>query len=191
MKRLLAVLLAFWSIASHADVITFRFTGTIIYSTYLAMPGDSIRGTFTYDTSIQPYFKGNPNQFGYSDPRPLTGFTAQVGVHTFDARGISVILANNSGNQSLKDDVDALMISSGDPVVVDSTSYASGAIGMVLASTPGDAKAVSGFHLPRSIDVADYPNRYGFLQSDGGQDGALLQFTIDSVVVDSVVPGPR
>jgi len=182
MRKLIAILLACFAISSHADVITFSFTGTVTYGTYLAMPGDTIRGTFTYDTSIQ---------YGYSDPRPITGFTAQVGAHVFDARGISVILGNNSGNHGLKDAGDALSISSGYPLVVDGTSYSSGVIGLVLASTPGEAQAISGFHLPRSINVADYPSRYGTLQSDGGPDGQLLQFTIDSVAVDSVVAGPR
>jgi hypothetical protein len=191
MKKLFAVLFACSSIASHADVVTFRFNGTVVQATYLAQPGDPVQGTFTYDTALQPYFKGTPMVWSYSDQRPLAGFAARVGQHTIDARGIGVTLVNNAGNQGLKDKTDALSISSGYPLVLDGTTFADGTIGLSLASTPGDSKALNGFHLPNSINVADYPNRYGMLLSDGGPNGALMQFTIDSIEVESVVPGPR
>ena len=166
--------------ASAAATITFQFSGTVVYGDPMAVvPGTSIVGTYSYDTHTVPAIKYK----GYADyqiPAPHT-MSLTVGGHTISASNLSVAVWNDyKGNAE-----DMVQIDAG-PVVLGDTVLPNGVLGFALASAPHHNKVLKDTKLPSELDVIkfDAPGfAHGFLLSDGGPQGALLQFTVDSIDV--------
>jgi hypothetical protein len=183
MKNLACAVAAAFSLvagAAAAATITFQFSGTVVYGEPMAVaPGTPIVGTYSYDTDTAPWMKYK----GYADydiPAPHT-MSATVGGHIISVGKLSVAVWND-----YKGNVEDMVWIEAYPIVVDDTVLPNGALGFALASAPRHNKVLKDTKLPSELDVTkfDAPGfNYGFLQSDGGQQGTLLQFTVDSIDV--------
>lgn len=166
------------STSAVAETLTFQFEGTVVYGSPIAVPpGSKLTGRFSYDTQTAPNitYKGFAN---YSIPAPAR-LTAKVAGHTIVSEGMSVSVWDQYGG-NVEDMVNVM----GTAPVMDGTTFADGAFGFYVASRPGQKHALHNTHLPRSYDMKKFNaegNTYGILQTDGGQTGTLLQFSIDSI----------
>ena len=183
--RLAAVALVFLCGAASAEVITFRFTGSVTYSTYMAPLGSPISGTFSYETShnerrkdLLPGYNKTYAAYEFTDPFRMT---ATVNGHSVATSDLGVAVFNNNGGYDMVD-------VSGGPAIVDGTTYAGGGLGFRLMTTYGKTGVLHNTRLPRSYDASQFDSglSYGYLQTDGGQNGRLLYFTIDAI--DVVAP---
>lgn len=178
-----AVFLLASGVASAA-VVNFQFSGTVTYGGTLAATGSQIVGMFSYETDTLPStsFDGYAS---YGLPAPFT-LSASVAGHTVVTNNLRVSIWDNFGG-NVEDMVDI----SGGPVAVDGSSYPNGSFGFRLASKPGNTGVLTGTSLPFSLDVTAFDAgstlNYGWLQSDGGPSGQLLQFSVGSV---TAVPIP-
>lgn len=188
-KRLACVLAASCSLlatAASGATITFQFAGTVTYGAPMAVPtGSQIVGTYTYDTETAPTISYN----GFADYQlaaPAT-MSATVAGHTMTTGNLNVSLWNH-----YKGNVEDMIDVTGSPVVLDGTTFPNGALGFRLASAPKNNRALNGTKLPSLLDVSQFDAglglNYGFFQSDGGPQGMLMQFTVDSVIVISSTP---
>jgi hypothetical protein len=159
-------------------VINFQFTGTVIDGGLLASTGNQISGIFSYDTDTFPSTSvGNYANYQFSAPY---GISATVAGHTITTNNLSVSITDNFGG-NIEDMVDM----AGNSVSVDGNNYANGSFGFRLSSAPGNTNVLNDTTLPSSFDVAAFnagpTQNYGWLQSDGGPTGQLLQFSVDSI----------
>lgn len=172
-KKLAAAAFAAFAIATaHAEVRTYEFTGTVVYSTY--MQGHRIRGTFSYDDAAAG-----------SHPLSWMGFylfelpfhmEMKVGPHRLTSDGLHVTVSNDTGTNI----EDSLSIS-GSSLVLDGTTYSSGYFGMSLGTGYGPSQALTSTALPGTIRLEDFATRYGYVMRDGSATGMLMQFTVDSL----------
>jgi len=181
---------AFLAAAAHAETITFRFTGTVTYGSYLAPAGAQVTGAFTYDTKSSPIIDPKYTRsgtVGYRAYRSESPMTAQVNGHTISSQFLSVEVFNNQGGN-----VEDMVWITGPYMTLDGTYFPNGSLGLTLASAPGNKAALANTNLPSSYDVSQFDAgptlTYGYLQMDGSQTGTLLNFTVDSIVVTSVQP---
>jgi hypothetical protein len=184
--RLVAAALALFTGAAEAETVTFQFKGTITYGSPMAVPvGTQITGTFSYDTKTSPAvtYKGYAS---YQIPAPNI-MSASVGSHKVVTENLSVSVWNH-----FKGNVEDMVDVTGGPVVLDGTTFSNSAFGFRLASGPHQNNVLNSTDLPQSFDVSKFDAgsslTYGFLQSDGGQTGTLLQFTVDSIAVIPTAP---
>lgn len=175
-----SVVISLVSGAASAANVTFKFTGTVTYGGTLAATGSRITGVYSYDTNTLPAFSyaGFAN---YVIPAPSV-IVAEVEGHAIVANNLNVSVWDSYGG-NVEDMVDV----AGGPVLVDNQAYPNGSFGFRLASMPGNTGVLTSTALPSLLDVQAFnagPTlNYGWLQSDGGQTGQLLQFSVDSIVV--------
>jgi hypothetical protein len=171
--------------AASAEVVTFSFSGTVSASTPMASAGSTITGSFSYETDHNPRRKDLPPGYNhtYADYAFTAPFTmaGRVNGHAIETSGLTVAVFNNNGGADMVD-LNAY------PAIVDGTTFANGAFGLVLVTTSGNTGVLHNTRLPRSYAVSQFDAglSYGYLQTDGGQAGQLLQFTIDAI--DVVAP---
>lgn len=188
-KKYLSIIstaLMLFSCAASADVITFKFVGTVNGGN-LASAGSQLIGTFSYDTKSKPVnsSKGNAG-YRFADPYVMS---ATVEGHTVSTNGLGVDIADDLGG-NVEDLVDIFGVS----IQVDGDSYQDGYFGMRLGSGPGNTNVLKNTKLPSSYDVTEFDAvniNAGEIRSDGGQTGLLLGFSIDSVVVIQVCKSPN
>lgn len=176
-----AVILFFSGIV-NAEIVTFKFTGTVTYGGTLVADGTKITGIFSYDTDAKPAYE-LPGLVDYSIPAPFV-ISGSVGDHIIIAYNLRVFMLNNyNGN------VEDMIEVAGGPVLVDRNLYAEGNFGFRLSSKPGNTRAIKGIKLPNCLNLHSFDAgndlTYGWLQSDGSTGGQIIQFTIDSIA------GPR
>jgi hypothetical protein len=171
-----AALLSLASVAANAEIIEFRFTGTITYGGNLAAIGDPITGTFSYDTDSKPRIRDKNGYANYSPLAPAS-MSITVGAHTVTTERLIVDIWNNFGG-NVEDMVDVTSF----PPTVDGELLPNGSMGFRLASAALNRGVFKTIHLPESYNVGAFDGmNYGFLQRDGAQDGTLLQFTVGSI----------
>lgn len=173
-------LLGTLSSLAAAETVTFAFEGTVTYGSPIAVPpGTKVTGQFAYDTH-SPASQTYQGFASYSLPSPAR-ITAKIAGHTVGSEALSVDVWNQYGG-NVEDQVSI----TGTTVVMDGTTFPAGAFGFVLASAPGQNKAMHTTRLPHSYDLAKFNAgaglTYGFLQTDGGPSGTLLQFSIQSIM---------
>ena len=178
--------MALFSGVANADIITFKFTGTVTYGGVLATVGDKITGLVSYDTNTLPLNDFTGYAY-YKLPAPFV-ISASVGDHQIIANTPSVTVADNYGGNI----EDSVTVSSG-PVVVDNTTlYSNGSFGFHIASNAGSTEALTNTNLPVFFDLTAFDagpsQNYGYLQMDGSSDGQLLGFSIDSIVSPQQLP---
>jgi hypothetical protein len=70
--------------------------------------------------------------------------------------------------------------------VLGGTTFSDRVLAIVLSSVPGDNSAIKNQKLPKDLYLSRFNNpgvpNYGVLQANGGPDGTLLQFSIESLV---------
>jgi hypothetical protein len=174
----MASALAFACACANADVVTYRFTGTLTYAAYMAPAGAPITGTFSYDTQAPRTSEALPYYAHYQLAEQFT-MQAEVGPHRIEAGHVAIDIINDTTPRTGVDN----FVCVGVPVV-DGTTYAKGSFTIALATRPGERFGLKGRHLPHALDLADFDTRYGAVgevRSDGSQTGAILQFTIDDL----------
>lgn len=176
----IAFLLSLVSGAAQAEVVKYQFTGTVTDGAPMAvLTGTQIVGTFAYDTDLPPELD-SPVQATYRIPPPLS-ISANVGGHSISSGSLIIDVFSH-----MQSSVEDMMWITGIEVAIDGTYFPSGTLGLVLASAPGNDKALKGTRLPHSLKLkrfdADPVYVYGVLQMNGGPNGGLLQFSIDSLV---------
>jgi hypothetical protein len=164
--------------AAQAEVLTFKFRGTVTYSALSAPVGSEIVGRFSYD----PRTKHEPETFSpgamaeYNMAAPAR-MRAKVGGLVIRGEGLHVTVFNNMGGNT-EDMVDINLRTPR----VNGTPYPDGILGIRLASGPGSKKVFRNVKLPQEYDVDEFDAfNEGFLQSDGGPNGQLMQFVIESI----------
>jgi hypothetical protein len=186
-KRFACAFAAVFSMAASAAAatITFQFTGVVTYGAPMAvLPGTPIVGTFSYDTSTAPTvtYKGFA---AYEIAAPLA-MSASVGGHSISSSGLNVAVWNH-----YKGNLEDFITIDGTVPVLDGTTFPNGVLGLVLGSAPRNNRALNSTKLPSEFNISlfDAPGgRTGTFQRDGGPDGTLLQFTLDSIVVVATTP---
>lgn len=182
-KTKLTLVLALFILTSgvtKAATINFEFTGTVTYGGSLATIGNLITGEFSYDTSALPFFQfGNTAAWNFAEYRfqPPFGISASFNGHTVTANDLNVKVTKNFGG-NVEDSVNVIAFTP----LVDGNLYPEGAIGFNLGSR--NANVLTDTSLPTFFNLAafDAPNpNFGFLQGNGSSNGALLQFSIDSI----------
>lgn len=167
--------------AASAETISFQFQGKVTYGSPMAiLIGTPVTGTFSYDTSTLP--SGTDKGYAsYQIPSPHL-LSAVIGGHNISAQNLQVSIWNH-----YKGNVEDMVNISGGPAILDGTSFTNGSFGFVLSSGPRSNNAINSTDLPKSFDIrkfnADPSLTYGYLQSDGGPTGQLLQFSVDSIMV--------
>jgi hypothetical protein len=188
-KNFLVVLLTIFSLnygIANATVINFQFIGTVTYGGTLAAVGSQVKGAFSYDTSLLPWFSyeasdGSCAFYSYTSPEGISG---NVEGHTMNSSNIYISIWDGIGSES-SDGVD---LHGGYPVTVDGILYPDGVFGFHLSSKPGSSNVLASTALPSLLDASAFDAGIsmtcGSLQSDGGPDGQMLQFSIDSITSD-------
>jgi hypothetical protein len=183
LRKQLAVASVIFSLvsgAASAANVTFQFTGTVTYGGDLAATGSRITGVYSYDTKTLPAF----SYAGFANYviAPPSVIAAEVEGHAIVANNLNVSIWDNYGGN-----VEDMVEVSGGPVLVDSQAYPGGSFGFRLASMPGNTRVLTSTALPSSLHVRAFDAgptlNYGWLQSDGGPTGQLLQFSVDSIVL--------
>ena len=172
--------------AAYAALIDFQFTGTVTYSASatLAPVGSPITGTFSYDTSVQPWLTLNNWRSEYVFPS-YSALSASVAGHSVRTSNLYIDITDNEGGN-----VEDVFNVYGVPVTVDTSIYSSGSFGFALASKHGNTGVLTGTGLPSALDVKEFDDgAIGWLNRDGSQSGTLLQFSIDSIMA-TPVPEP-
>jgi hypothetical protein len=163
-----------------ADIITFKFTGTVTYGGALASVGDKITGLVSYETNTLPLNDLTGYAY-YKFPAPFV-ISASVGDHQIIANNPSVTVTDNFGGNI----EDSVTVSGGSVAVDNTTLYSNGSFGFQIASNAGNTQALTNTNLPVFFDLTAFDagptQNYGQLQMDGSSDGQLLQFSIDSIV---------
>jgi hypothetical protein len=187
LKKLMCAVAAVFSLVSGAAAATiiFQFSGAVTYGAPMAvLVGTPIVGTFSYDTSTAPAvtYKGFA---AYQIPAPFT-MSATVGGHSISSSPLSISVWNH-----YKGNVEDFIVIDGASPVLDGTTLPDGNLGLVLASGPRNNRALNSTNLPATFNVSEFDapdGRTGTFQRDGGPDGTLLQFTVDSLVVLQTTP---
>lgn len=177
MKKLVLALAAAACVgAVQAEVVSFKFTGTVTYAAEGAQVGDVVTGTFGYDTHLQPVIKEMPS-FAYYDLPPPFVMQAQVGAFQIHTPSTNVTILDNYGGN-----VEDLITVGGSNPVVNGTQFTnSDSFSITLASSWTNKKALQSFHLPGDIDLAKFDafgTPYGTLIID---NITVLQFNVTSV----------
>jgi len=160
---------------TNAEMLTFRFKGTVTYGGALASVGDEVTGHFCYDTDAIPGIRLD----GYASYQvdPECRFVVRVGAHKATSRNLSVSIFNNFGG-NVEDMIDVY----GQSAVVDGTEYPNGIVGFRLATGPGNTKVFRSVNLRERFKIEDFDSmNYGEVLMNGSSNGTLLQFTITSI----------
>lgn len=167
--------------AAHAEVITFKFTGTVTQSLPLALTGAKVTGTFAYDTDsiyIDPPPKPSETSSATYDGIPQS-MRMHVNGHTFESETVKIFISNNS-NSNVEDTISVI----GEGMTLDGTRFEQGSFGFELYSGPGNTRALHGSQLPKRILVKRFDlQKYGFGMVDGSGDGGLVAFEVDRIKV--------
>jgi hypothetical protein len=173
--------LAFLSLAAtaHAEVITFKFTGTVIQSLPLALTGAKVTGTFAYDTDSiyidpPPKPRETSSAMYYGIPQSMR---MQVNGHTFESETVKIFISNNS-NSNVEDTISVV----GEGMALDGTRFEQGSFGFELYSGPGNTRALHGSQLPKRIVVKRFDlQKSGFGMVDGSGNGGLVAFEVERI----------
>lgn len=170
---------------AHAHIVEFRFTGTVTAGP-LAPVGSQISGYFSYDTDTVPLLGNAGESLAiYNSPAPAR-IEANVNGHVVTTQGARVSVYDD-WNGNAEDMIEIANIAPS----VDGEVLTNGSFGIRLASAHGFTGALSDAALPTQIDLAAFnagPTlTYGWLYSDGSQQGQRLSFSIDSI---AAVPVP-
>jgi hypothetical protein len=173
--------LAFLSLAAtaHAEVITFKFTGTVIQSLPLALTGAKVTGTFAYDTDSiyidpPPKPRETSSAMYYGIPQSMR---MQVNGHTFESETVKIFISNNSAS-NVEDTISVI----GEGMALDGTRFEQGSFGFELYSGPGNTRALHGSQLPKRIVVKRFDlQKSGFGMVDGSGNGGLVAFEVERI----------
>jgi len=171
-----ALLLA--SGVASAEMLTFRFKGTVTYGGTLASVGDEVTGHFCYDTDTSiPGIRLD----GYAsyEVAPECKIVVRVGAHKATSEQLNVSIWNNFGG-NVEDMIDVY----GRTAILDGTEYPNGAVAFRLATGPGNTKVFRSVNLRERFKIEDFDSmNYVEVLMDGSSNGTLLQFTITSMKV--------
>lgn len=208
--NLVLIFLLSLSFNAQAKPVNFNFVG-IVNATDGTLSGvdvgTSFIGSFGYESSTPSSY-----DFGVLAIYSLgsTSFmTANIGGHTVVVSNLSAYVLNGTGDGtggSVVEDgtpiitdsnvADGITLGSGYrgyPLLVDGEVYNNGYFGINLASKSGYSNVFVSTALPLNYNLSDFNAgsrfNYGVLQRDGGQNGTILQFTIQEIT--SSVPEPE
>lgn len=183
-------MLAVLSLSAQAYEFTFtaEVTGTDGSLSGVSQ-GTVFSGRFVGNGPYDPYaqyggFGGVMSAYSFTSGQ----VTASIAGHSVVAGSPSIGIYDNMGGNV----EDGFSMSSGYPMTVDGTTYASGAFGFNLTTVPGNTGVINGLGLPSSVDAALFDGHfsltYGYMQRDGGQTGRILGFKVLSVTMAGAVP---
>lgn len=163
----------------NAETITFKFKGLTTYGSPMGIPdGTPVTGIFSYDPDTSPGIKSK-NFANYQIQSPSIMKVTFAG-HVVTSDLLDVSLMNNT-----KSNVGDLVDVNGLAPVLDGTTLSNGVVGFRIASIKNAAlkstKLPSNFKI-RKFDAGPTMN-YGYLQTDGGQNGMMIEFSMDSLDV--------
>ena len=180
---LLSIALGAVATTAHADVLTFKFTGTVVQGFPMAPAGAQVTGTFSYDTAVAPYQQsGEPAGPGNGDATYLasSNITLAVNGHSVTAAVTTVYVVNNFGGN-----VEDSLTLSGEQMTLDGTLFPQGNVGFTLASGPGRTHVLRNTDLPKHIQVNRYDGaNFGWVMVDGSSNGTVLSFVIDRIKLE-------
>lgn len=178
--KFVALAIACMATVANAEVRHFKFVGTVTESLPMAPIGAKVIGHFSYDTSATPEMTlGDPSGQSYSSSSYsiARAMTVKVNGHTLVSASTHVDVVNNFGG-NIEDSIGVF----GSPMTLDGTLFSEGLFGIFLGSGPGKTHVLNDTDLPRKIRVQNFDGmNYGVVQVNGGPDGALLAFSVESV----------
>lgn len=184
-KALVVLASLLFPLGAGAAELVFEFTGKVVYGGTLAPVGAPVTGSFSYDTNTRPWYVIGSDAM-YQIPAPHY-IEVNVNGHQALANRLAARVSNNYGGN-----VEDVVTLSGSPgAMVDGEFLPEGGVGVYFSSGPGSTDVLRNRRLPMGYDVQAfdaYEGNGGTVQRNGGQDGSLLQFTIESVVVHRICP---
>lgn len=167
---------AMFSGVAGAEVLHYEFAGTVTSSTYVAQPGEAVRGTFSFDSSTPPVGSCLWDACGYYDPAGQ--MTMSVGPHRMSAAGTRISVQNDQGLAGYED---ILQVNSGWPATIDGTSYSVGS--MMLWMVASKPEVLDGTAAPRAYQVHrfDMVREGGFSTGGANQQDTSVYFRIDAI----------
>jgi hypothetical protein len=178
-RRFALLLSLLFPIAANAAELAFEFTGKVLYGGTFAPVGAPVTGTFSYDTKTDPWFEQGSDAF-YLIPAPHY-IDVNVDGHLVLGSALNATVSNDFGGNV--EDIVNLYSSGG--AMLDGEFMSEGTVGVVFASGPGSTHALHNRRLPKRYDLDKFDQlggNAGFILRDGGPDGYLVQFSIESVV---------
>jgi len=149
MKKLITALIASACISAGAEVVTFKFTGTVTYASTMVVVGEQVVGSFSYDTRLKPYVKYvHADAALYQIPASLP-ITGQVGSVTVSANNVQAHVEDNVKGGGAAD----LFAIGGSNPVVNGVQCGSGSIFDITLGS-GNGKALKSFQLPEEFDLS-------------------------------------
>jgi len=188
-KKLLIIFLVSASMligSANADsnVVTFNFTGSVIYSKpSLNAPIDSlVYGSFSYDLNapVTTYFSSPPTTYSYYYYSAPNALKINFSGHTITSDSLVFNLQDNSGSNA----DDSFVLGAGS-VKLDGID--DGHLSLALGSLPDPSNALTSSLPPQTLNLALFNNisNFGDLVKD---NNTKLQF---SIVTLSPVPEPE
>lgn len=149
MKKLITALIASACISAGAEVVTFKFTGTVTYAPAMVAVGEQVVGSFSYDPQLKPYVKyvhADAALYQIPASSPIVG---QAG---------SVMVSANNVQAHVEDNVkgggatDLFAIGGSNPVVNGVQCGSNSIFDITLGA--GSGKALKSFQLPEGFDLS-------------------------------------
>lgn len=170
--------------ASAAELV-FEFTGKVVYGGTLAPVGAPVTGTFSYDTKTRPWFAyGSDAHYQIEAPHYIE---VRVDGHLAVSEPLSIRVSNDFGGNV----EDVVNVSGGTGAMLDGEFMPQGGVGVYFSSGPGSTDVLRNRRLPMHYDLAAFDaweGNGGYILRDGGQNGYVLQFSIDSIVERRICP---
>lgn len=161
---------------------TFEAHGHVTIATPTAPAGAKVTIRYAYDDATAANYSSGDAKgpgFGTANYTSPAKMTMRVNGHVMTAATTRIEVLNNAGGNV----EDAISVYGG-PMVLDGTTFPEGLFGFYLGSGPGNTKALRSIALPHRVDVRRFDAigfQYGFAQTDGSSNGALLNVVIDTI----------
>ena len=174
MKKFITALVASACLCAGAEVVHFKFTGTVTYASTMVVVGEQVTGSFSYDTRLKPtvkYVHADVALYQIPASMPITG---QVGNVTVSAINVQAHVEDNVKDGGA---ADLFAIGGTNPVVNGVQCGSSSVYDITLGS--GNGKALKSFQLPEAFDLSLYDIfAIGRVICD---DQFLFQFNVDTI----------
>lgn len=187
-KTLSLALFLFACNTTQAAVVNFQFSGTVNDGN-MAMVGDIVNGSFSYDTTITEIFTldFNPGTYtAYQINRP-NALNVTFGANTITSDSLSVTVINNVFNGNV---IDGFNLSA-NSMKLNGIEMPDAYFGLSLGTYPLDptrSSAIKGSKLPSHLNVNDFSMFYNDGSYGSDRSGASrfgLGFDINSITSDA------
>ena len=182
LRTALAAAVALGCVSTHAELVKFRMKGTVNYSngSMADVPvGTPVIGEFTYDTSTQPDYAQDYDDYDVADYTigRKYSFKLRFGGHLLKATAQRAQVTDGVRDLQL----DVFDFGSTPGARLDGDLCEGCYFGLTLVASPDHADALGSVALPSSLNLKRFDReRYGYVITNSAE-GYALQFSVDSI----------